>query len=121
MQRTHTENKTYVYPTTNIGLDDDVAAVLKRLAKQRRLPTYRLASEVLRKWCSRQEKKEAHDQQSQTRPKSAIDGGREAQGGTMREQRDSTTATSPPQPQAVAGMTPPFIEIPDKGIGRPTT
>ena len=29
--------------------------------------------------------------------------------------------TSPPQPLAVAGMTPLFIEIPDEGLGRPTT
>jgi hypothetical protein len=61
MQTTQTKKKSYSYPITNVGLDDDVAAVLKRLAKKRRLPTYRLASDVLRKWCERQERKEADE------------------------------------------------------------
>ena len=62
MQRTHSRNKTYSYPISNIGLDDDVAVVLKRLAKQRRIPVYRLASKILSKWCEKQERKEADEQ-----------------------------------------------------------
>lgn len=64
MHKTQTQKKTYIYAVTKIGVDDDVAAALKRLAKQRRVPTYRLASDVLRKWCEREERKEGHGQQS---------------------------------------------------------
>jgi hypothetical protein len=62
MQKTQTNTKTYFYPVTNIGIDDDVADVLKRLAKGRRMPVSRLATNVLRRWCERQERKEAHGQ-----------------------------------------------------------
>lgn len=57
MHTTQTEKKKYTYPITNIGLDDDVAVGVKRLAKVRRMPAYRLASDVLRTWIERQEKK----------------------------------------------------------------
>ena len=60
MHKTQTEKKTYIYPVTKIGLDDDVAIVLKQLAKQRRTPAYRLASEIVRKWCEREARKEAN-------------------------------------------------------------
>ena len=57
MQTTHTEKKTYSYPITSIGLDDDVYAAIKRIAQEQRRPAYRLASDVLRKWIKRQEMK----------------------------------------------------------------
>jgi hypothetical protein len=38
-------------------MDDDVYHALKRIAKQRRIPAYRLASDVLRRWCKREGKK----------------------------------------------------------------
>ncbi len=57
MQRTQTEKKTYSYPITSVGLDDDVYDAIKRIAQERRRPAYRLASDVLRKWIRRQETK----------------------------------------------------------------
>jgi hypothetical protein len=64
MQRTLRKNKTYSYPITNVGLDDDVAIVFKRIAKERRMPMCRLASDILRRWCDREARKEAHEHKS---------------------------------------------------------
>jgi hypothetical protein len=57
MKQKLTSNKTYQYPITSIAMDDDVYCSLKRIAKQRRIPAYRLASDVLRRWCKREQKK----------------------------------------------------------------
>jgi len=58
MKTQKTTEKTYTYSINHLSVDDDVHAAIKRLAKQRRMPAYRLASDVLRKWCEREERKQ---------------------------------------------------------------
>ena len=59
MKTQKTTTKTYSYAINHLNVDDDVHAAIKRLAKARRMPAYRLASDVPRRWCEREERKES--------------------------------------------------------------
>ena len=49
MQTTNRNNKTYHYAVSAIALEDDLLPRIKQLAKEKRLPAYRAASDLIRK------------------------------------------------------------------------